>query len=240
MAASTDPPATLCGATPSLAPTHRQPLAASSGQWDTANVPPNYSGEDYCLITPLEAEQSIEFEREDVGRRISRLALELVNHLASRDQTDRVLRLPTSIRSPPRTASTTPIPTSLALLDPVAASFVGLTSVGVVAGVVVGVVAGVVAGVVVVVSAAATVILVVTLTATSLQSKVVVVSSAATAISSQIFMNPTARIVYEPAGRLAGKVVVSVATPLELALADPKDCEGDSRLNATAESGSNF
>lgn len=232
MAASTDPPATLCGATPSLAPTHRQPLAASSGQWDTANVPPNYSGEDYCLITPLEAEQSIEFEREDVGRRISRLALELVNHLASRDQTDRVLRLPTSIRSPPRTASTTPIPTSLALLDPVAASFVGLTSVGVVAGVVV--------GVVVVVSAAATEILVVTLTATSLQSKVVVVSSAATAISSQIFMNPTARIVYEPAGRLAGKVVVSVATPLELALADPKDCEGDSRLNATAESGSNF
>ena len=200
--------------------------------------------EGYCLITPLEAEESIEFEREDVGRRISRLALELVTHLASWDQTDRVLRLPTSIRSPPRTASTTPIPTSLALLDPVAASFVGLTSVGVVVGVVAGVVAGVVVvvvvGVVVVVSAAATVILVVGLTATSLQSKMAVVSSAATATSSQIFMNPTARIVYEPAGRLAGKVVVSVATPLELALADPKDCEGDSRLNATAESGSNF
>ncbi|MEI7886478.1 MAG: hypothetical protein WCJ04_03715, partial [Actinomycetes bacterium] len=127
MAASTDPPATFCGATPSLAPTHRQPLAASSGQWDTAKVAPNYSGEGYCLITPLEAEESNEFEREDVGRRISRLALELVTHLAGRDQTDRVLRLPTSIRSPPRTASTTPIPTSLALLDPVAASFVGLT-----------------------------------------------------------------------------------------------------------------
>ena len=180
MAASTDPPATFCGATPSLAPTHRQPLAASSGQWDTAKVAPNYSGEGYCLITPLEAEESNEFEREDVGRRISRLALELVTHLAGRDQTDRVLRLPTSIRSPPRTASTTPIPTSLALLDPVAASFVGLT----------------VVGVVVVVSAAPTVMVVVRLTATSLQSTVVVVvSSAGTATASQIFMNPTARIV---------------------------------------------
>jgi len=109
-----------------------------------------------------------------------------------------------------------------------------------VAGVVVAVAGVVVVGVVVVVSAATTVILVVRLTATSLQSKVVVVSSAATATASQFFMNPTARIVYEPAGRLAGKVVVSVATPLELAPADPKDCDGDSRLNATAESGSNF
>ncbi len=71
MAASKDPPAIFCGATPSPAPTHRQPHAVASGQWDTANVTPSYIGDVYCLIAPLEPEESIEFDREDVGRRIS-------------------------------------------------------------------------------------------------------------------------------------------------------------------------
>ncbi len=71
MAASTDPPAIFCGATPSLAPTHRQPLAVASGQWDTAKVAPSNIGDVYCLIAPLEPEESIEFEREDVGRWIN-------------------------------------------------------------------------------------------------------------------------------------------------------------------------
>jgi hypothetical protein len=40
-------------------------------------------------------------------------------------------------------------------------------------------------------------------------------------------------MVWAPADRLAGKVVVRVATPLELATADPKACGVDSTLNCT-------
>jgi hypothetical protein len=43
----------------------------ASGQWDTAKVAPSNIGDVYCLIAPLEPEESIEFEREDVGRWIN-------------------------------------------------------------------------------------------------------------------------------------------------------------------------
>jgi len=49
---------------------HGQALAAAFGQWDTSTVARGYVGDVFRLITPIDPEETREFAREDIGRRL--------------------------------------------------------------------------------------------------------------------------------------------------------------------------
>ena len=53
---------------------HGQALAAAFGQWDTAAVAAGYVGDVYRIITPIDPAEPVDIAREDIGRRLVRMA----------------------------------------------------------------------------------------------------------------------------------------------------------------------